>query len=151
MTFHVNYLGYPCHFTVKKIYINVLIENDFQDSLDEVCANVSSLNISSNNSLLDNSISDNSTPFCSTPISKTSMNYSSIFNKNMKDVNQFYTMHSKTKVLIEKPKEVQTYSDKILLQHLGGLKKQISELQKLTSFLLNPGKYKKNNYLHVFL
>lgn len=142
MRFHVYYLGYPCHFTIKKIYIDVTNESNFQDSLDKVCADVSSLNISDNDSFLDNSISDNSTPFCSTPISKTSI----------KDVNQFYTMHSKTKVFIEKPKEVQTYSDKIFLQHLGGLKRQISELQKVTSFLLNAGNYEiKLIYLHVFL
>lgn len=144
LKFNITYLGHPCSFTIKKIYGCSTAKIGHQESMLDICSNMSSLNITGDNSILDDSISGTSSPLCSTPIAKSSSsNIINLSRFERNDVSQFYSVHSKTKIIIDKLKEHQSCSNKILFSHLGGLDKQISILKAVVQSLINEGRYNK--------
>lgn len=145
-------MGHPCSFSVKNIYCQDADELLCEESLIDICTNISTLSIGDNNSVTEN-LDDENSFTCSTPISSKNSNQNFHKKRKKKIVNaenkvaaetqQFSITHVQTKVVIKCPKKtVETsYQDKFTLQNLGGLKKQIKEMKSLIDSICNRGEF----------
>lgn len=139
----ISYLGYTCHCVVKKLI----------GSEEEI---VNRENRNDESLIFKDSTFENSF-ICSTPKdSKTSKHLlpESIKYVNNKSINdpskQFYVVHEKTKILLEKVKDT-VLSSHISFQDLCGLEEQIKSIKTLINSFLNQSKFFNffNNHFYI--